>query len=99
MLIQDPDGLLALDEPFPAPSSEGFGAHHLSETPHLEGRRSLIKRSRVRVFTHEREHEMVVRVEDIHGQLLIPRLENMKRQEGLREEHDLGQGEEGENGW
>jgi hypothetical protein len=41
----------------------------------------------------------MVGVEDLHRHLLIPGLKDIEGQKGLREKHDLGQGEEGENGW
>jgi hypothetical protein len=42
---------------------------------------------------------MLVGVENIHHHFLVAGLEDMQGKEGLREEHDPGQGEEGKKGW
>ena len=99
ILFQDPDRLLALNEEMPSSASEGFGAHHFSEAAHFKDRGLFPKRAGVGVLAHERDHQMVVGVQNLHCHLLVSGFEDVNGQEGLREEHNLGQGEEGENGW
>jgi hypothetical protein len=99
VFLEDLNGLLALEEELPASSSDRLGPHHFGETPNVEGGDGFAEGTLSRVLPHEGNDQMMMGIQNVDGQLLVPGLEDMERQEGLREEHDLGQGEEGENGW
>jgi len=99
VFLNDLDGILALEEQFPATSGKRFSPNHLGETPNVESPRGFAVGTLGWVLTHECNDQMMMGIENVDGHLLVPGLEDMERQEGPREEHDLGQGEEGENGW
>jgi hypothetical protein len=99
VFLEDLNGLLALEEELPASSSHRLGPNHFGQTPNVEGGYGFPEGALGWVLAHQGNDQMMMGIQNVDGQLLVPGLEDMERQEGLREEHDLGQGEEGENGW
>jgi hypothetical protein len=99
VFLKELDGLLALEEQLPPSSGDRLGPNHFGETPDVEGSHGLAEGALGRILAHECNDQMMMGIQNVDGQLLVPGLEDVERQEGLWEEHDLGQGEEGENGW
>jgi len=97
--LNDADDILSLDQQIPPAGGEGLSAHDFRHAGCLEDGGRLAEGTGAGILPHEREDQVVVGIENLDGQFLVPGLEDMERQEGLWEEHDLGQGEEGENGW
>ena len=96
---KDADRFLALQQKVPASSGERLGPHHLGQAPDLEDGGGFPQRAGLGVLPHQGDHQMLVGVEHLDGQFLVARLKHLQGQEGLRKQHDLGQGKERENGW